>query len=78
MDRDLFCDPNENYQHFDEIILNAKTKHLAPKTVKLKKHKHKLSQWVTNGILNSIQSNIEIKYFFNQKPWVTELTFISH
>ena len=55
MDRDLFCDPNENYQHFDEIILNAKTKHFAPKTVKFKKHKHKLSQWVTYGILNSIK-----------------------
>ena len=55
MDRDLFCDPNENYQHFEEIILNAKAKHLAPKTVKLKKHKHKLSQWMANGILNSIK-----------------------
>ena len=55
MDRDLFCDPNENYQHFEEIILNAKAKHLASKTVKLKKHKHKLSQWMTNGILNSIK-----------------------
>ena len=55
MDRDLFCDPNENYQHFEEIILNAKAKHLAPKTVKFKKQKHKLSQWMTNGILNSIK-----------------------
>ena len=55
MDHDLFCDPNENYQHFEEIILNAKAKHLATKTVKFKKHKHKLSQWMTNGILNSIK-----------------------
>ena len=55
MDPDLFCDPNINYQRFEEILLNAKSKHLAPKTVKFKKHKHKLSQWMTNGILNSIK-----------------------
>ena len=64
MDRDLFCDPNENYQQFEDIILNAKVKHLAPKTVKLKKKKkHKLSQWMTNGILNSIK--YRGKYFLN-------------
>ena len=38
MDRDLFCDPNENYQRYEVIILNSKAKHLAPKTVKLKKN----------------------------------------
>ena len=59
MDRDLFCDPNENYQHFEEIILNAKAKHLAPKTVKLKKKKNTNyhSVWLT---VFWIQSNIEI------------------
>ena len=55
MDPDLFCDPNINYQRFEEILLNAKSRHLSPKTVKFKKHKHKLSQWMTNGILNSIK-----------------------
>ena len=55
MDRDLFSDPNENYRQFEEIILKAKAKYLAPKTVRFKKHKHKLSRWMTNGILNSIK-----------------------
>ena len=55
MDHGLFYNPIENYQHFEEIILNAKVKHLIPKTVKLKKHEHKLSQWMTNGIFNSIK-----------------------
>ena len=55
MDPDLFSDPNDNYLQFEEIILNAKAKHLAPKTVRFKKHKHKLSQWMTSGILNSIK-----------------------
>ena len=55
MDPDLFSDPNDNYRRFEEIILNAKAKHLAPKTIRFKKHKHKLSQWMTSGILNSIK-----------------------
>ena len=55
MDPDLFSDPNVNYRQFEEIILNVKAKHLAPKTVRFKKHKHKLSQWMTSGILNSIK-----------------------
>ena len=55
MDPDLFSDPNDNYRQFQEIILNAEAKHRAPKTVMFKKHKHKLSQWMTSGILNSIK-----------------------
>ena len=55
MDRDLFSDPNENYRQFEEIFFKAKAKYLAPKTVRFKKHKHKLSRWMTNGILNSIK-----------------------
>ena len=55
MNLDLFSDPNENYRQFEEIILHAKSKHLSPKTVRFKKHKHKLSKWMTNGILNSIK-----------------------
>ena len=55
MDPDLFSDPNDNYRQFEEIILNAKAKHFAPKTVRFEKHKHKLSQWMTSGILNSIK-----------------------
>ena len=55
MDPDLFSYPYDNYRQFEEIIVNAKAKHLAPKTVRFKKHKHKLSQWMTSGILNSIK-----------------------
>ena len=31
IDPDLFNDRNDNYRQFEEIILNAKAKHLAPK-----------------------------------------------
>ena len=52
MDPDLFCDPNRNFQRLEEFLLIAKSKHLAPQAVKFKKHKQKLSQWMTNDILN--------------------------
>ena len=35
--------------------MSAKAKHLAPKIIKYKKHKHKLSQLMTSGFLNSIK-----------------------
>ena len=53
MNPNLFCDPNEKYKQFDEMILSAKAKHLAPQIIKYKNHKQKLSQWMTSGILNS-------------------------
>ena len=37
-----------------KIIQQAKDTHLARKTVKFKKKKHKKSKWMTYGILNSI------------------------
>ena len=31
MESDLFADPNDNYDHFEKIIQDAKTKYLSPK-----------------------------------------------
>ena len=53
MNNDLFCDPNKNYQY--SVFWMQKPNILRLKTVKLKNHKHKLSQWMTNGILNSVK-----------------------
>ena len=36
-------------------ILQAKSKYLSPKTVRLKKNKHNISPWLTAGILQSIK-----------------------
>ena len=51
----LFGDPNKNCSIFEDIISNAKHKHLQPKTVRFKRYKHKLSPWMTKGILVSIK-----------------------
>ena len=63
-ENDLFGDPDKNYSIFDDIISNAKHKHLQPKTVRFKWYKHKLSPWMTKGIL--VQQNWEISYFVDQ------------
>ena len=47
INNDLMTDPNENYNIFEKIILDAKTKHLSPKSVRFKKYKHKISPWIT-------------------------------
>ena len=54
-ENDLFGDPNNSYSIFEDIISNAKHKHLQPKTVRFKRHKHKISPWMTKGILVSIK-----------------------
>ena len=54
MNRQSNLDPNINYQIFEESIKLAKEKHFPIKTVKNNKRKHKLSPWITKGIINSI------------------------
>ena len=47
-------DPNKNYESIQNIIQDAKDKHISRKKVKYKKRKHKKEQWVTKGIIISI------------------------
>ncbi len=55
LDRDLGSDPNINNSTLHEIIQKAKLKHMSVKLAKFVKHKHKISPWITCGILKSIQ-----------------------
>ena len=52
---DLFGDPNESYHKLENTIINAKSNNFQPKYVPFKKYKHKLSPWMTAGILRSIK-----------------------
>ena len=54
LDNNLIADPNENYNIIENIIIDSKNKHLPSKLVRFNKYKHKLSPWITNGILTSI------------------------
>ena len=47
-------DPNPEFDIFERIALNAYEKHYPNKRVKIDKHKHKLSPWITTGLIKSI------------------------
>ena len=62
MDKDLLSDPNLNYDIMQRTILNYKEKYLPSKTVRFNKYRHKLSPWITNGILASIRYRDKLHY----------------
>ena len=51
-----FANPNINYDILIELITKAKQKHIPKRRVKFNKKKHKMSPWMTNGILKSINT----------------------
>ncbi len=48
-------DPNQHYNVRHEIIQQAKITHMPNKLEKFNKYKHKLSSWITKGIIRSIE-----------------------
>ena len=55
---EIICiDPNNNYELFAQLIKYAREKHIPRVKVRNQKKKHKRSKWLTNGILNSINTN---------------------
>ena len=53
--KNSLSDPNTIYKIITEVLGKANCEHMPYKLVKFKKHKHKHSQWITNGILKSIK-----------------------
>ena len=51
----LSTDPNTVYEQFEKIITEMYDKYFPEKCVRFNKYKHKLSNWVTSGILKSIE-----------------------
>ena len=48
-------DPNLTYNILEDVILSARDKHMPKRNVRFNKYKHKVNQWVTTGILQSIR-----------------------
>ena len=55
LNANLMTDPNPKYDIFARIALSACKKHFPNKRVKVNKHKHKLSPWITTGLIKSIE-----------------------
>ena len=47
-------DPNHNYQILEESLIDAHNECFPTRGVKFNRKKHKISPWMTNGILKSI------------------------
>ena len=52
---DLDTDPNLSYEPIHTILTETKDKNMPRKTVKYNRYKHKLSTWITTGIVKSIK-----------------------
>ena len=48
-------DPNSSYSKFEDILATSYNKHFPEKRVKVNKYKHKLSGWITSGIIKFIE-----------------------
>ena len=51
----LITDPNPEYDIFERITVTAYEEHFPNKRVKVSKYKHKLSPWITEGLIKSIE-----------------------
>ena len=54
-DCNMLNDPNVNYTQFQKILIEAKVKCIPMKVQRANKYKHKLSPWITSGIIRSIK-----------------------
>ena len=55
LNANLATDPNTDYEKFEKIVTETYDKHFPEKRVKFNKYKHKWSNWITYGILKSIE-----------------------
>ena len=69
MNHEPFADPNRNYEILETIIKECKEKHLPIKTVKFDKYKHKKSNWITPGIIKSIQYRDKLYMNLKKTPF---------
>ena len=55
LNTNLLSDPNIDYGKFEEVLSASFNLHFPEKRVKVNKYKHKLSPWITTGIIKSIE-----------------------
>ena len=60
-------DPNHNYQILEESLIDSHNECFPTRVVKFNRKKHKISPWITNGILKSI--NHRKKLYKNLKQF---------
>ena len=71
INKDINADPNLNYNIIHNILKTATEEHLAPKIVKFKKHRHKKTKWITQGIIKSISFRDKLYKEYRKSPMNT-------
>ena len=51
LDKDLFANPNDNYEIMSKILQNAENLHMLKKIKKFNKCRHRKEEWMTNELL---------------------------
>ena len=54
LNKDIHCNPNENYNILESEIIKSMESHMNKKTVKFNRRKHERDPWITFGILRSV------------------------
>ena len=60
LDKDLFANPNDNYEVMSKILQNAKNLHMPKKNLKFNKRKHMKEGWMTNELLAKVVRKNEL------------------
>ena len=60
IDQSVLANPNTNYNNFISNLQTSIDKHCPIKSIKFNKHKHKVSPWITYGIIKSIKERDKI------------------
>ena len=71
INKDINADPDINYNIVHNILKTATEEHLAPKIVKFKKHRHKKTKWITQGIIKSISFRDKLYKEYRKSPMNT-------
>ena len=55
LNMDINSDINDNYEVFCKLLQSSKSQHMPIKSVKFRKYKHKKNNWISKGIIKSIE-----------------------
>ena len=56
LDKTIVSDPTKNFDSFSRRIIEIKNRFIPRKRVKFNRKKHKLNEWITPGIIKSINT----------------------
>ena len=72
LNNNLMTDPNWSYHAFEYFVLQIKDKGMPMTTVRFDKYKHKMTKWVTAGIIKSITFHDKLYRHWKVTQWTAK------